>query len=262
MSTSRGTSWSLTINNPTPADEESINIARQRGWKVEGQLEKGKEGTLHYQLRVRTPQLRFSAVKKQFPRAHIEIARNDAALGNYVNKEESRVAALPTQQEKYPSLSKLWDLVYDKLSDAIGGPAESDYDWDKLSDRKKLDLFDVACGELISDGYHIESIAVNPQTRAAFAKFSKSILIRSYVDRQTDRQTLCVQNTQEVIVPTIIHDVSSDTQQHDGREDDETQTCRSSLRESSEDYEESETCEDEGYDEGSSVTDSSKGSWS
>lgn len=36
MTTLRASCWSLTINNPTAADEEQINLARQRGWKVEG----------------------------------------------------------------------------------------------------------------------------------------------------------------------------------------------------------------------------------
>lgn len=73
--------WSLTINNPTPDDEERIALARQRGWRVEGQLEKGEEGTPHYQLCLDCgAQQRFSAVKKAFPRAHIEAAKSAVAL--------------------------------------------------------------------------------------------------------------------------------------------------------------------------------------
>ena len=86
-STSRSNIWSLTINNPTADDEECIQLARQKGWKVEGQKEVGKEGTPHYQLMLKTPQVRFSAVKKLFPRAHIEIARNATALAQYVTKK-------------------------------------------------------------------------------------------------------------------------------------------------------------------------------
>lgn len=73
--------WSLTINNPTQEDEEAIALARQRGWKVEGQKEVGKEGTPHYQLCLDcSQQQRFSAVKKAFPRAHIEAAKSVVAL--------------------------------------------------------------------------------------------------------------------------------------------------------------------------------------
>lgn len=92
--TDRGTCWSLTINNPTQDDEDAIHIARQKGWKVEGQKERGEQGTEHYQLMLRTPQVRFSAVKKQFPRAHIELARNPSALATYVSKEETRLQPL------------------------------------------------------------------------------------------------------------------------------------------------------------------------
>lgn len=78
--TDRATAWSLTINNPTEADEENIQHARQKGWKVIGQLEQGENGTKHYQLLVKTPRIRFGGVKKEFPRAHVEVARNVAAL--------------------------------------------------------------------------------------------------------------------------------------------------------------------------------------
>lgn len=111
----RSTYWSVTINNPTSGDEENINQARQRGWKVEGQQETGEEGTRHYQLSVKTPQVRFSALKKQFLRAHIEIARNPIALQQYVQKEETRTGQLPIQSDRYPSLVKLWQLILDKL---------------------------------------------------------------------------------------------------------------------------------------------------
>lgn len=78
--TDRATAWSLTINNPTQADEESIQLARQKGWQVIGQLEEGENGTKHYQLLLKTSRIRFGGVKKLFPRAHIEVARNVAAL--------------------------------------------------------------------------------------------------------------------------------------------------------------------------------------
>lgn len=43
----RHSKWSVTINNPTEADEDSIHRARQKGWKVWGQKEVGEEGTEH-----------------------------------------------------------------------------------------------------------------------------------------------------------------------------------------------------------------------
>lgn len=198
--TDRATTWSITINNPGPADEEAIALARQKGWKVEGQLEKGLNGTPHYQLMVRTPQVRFSALKKQFPRAHIEVARNSAALASYVQKEDTRVGQLSTSQDKYPSLSKFWDLIYDEISEEKGQPADEWRELDELTDKQKLGLFDTVCFRLIYCGYHVETLAVNPQTRAAFTKFAGALMARSFADRQTDRQRV---ESAEVNVPVL-----------------------------------------------------------
>lgn len=193
MNKQRASCWSVTINNPTPQDEEYISLARQRGWKVDGQLEKGEQGTSHYQLILRTPQCRFSQVKKAFPRGHIEVAKNPAALELYVHKTDTRVAALPQSQECFPSVLKVWDLIFDDLR--VG------WNCDECSvDFKKnpLDIFDQSMSRLIRRGYNVESIAVNPQIRSCFSKFAEDIMYRIYIRRQTDRQT-----AQEVIVPTI-----------------------------------------------------------
>lgn len=185
--TERATCWSLTINNPTAADEEQIATARQKGWKVEGQLEKGVEGTIHYQLMLRTPQMRFSAVKKHFDRAHVEVARDPNALAKYVNKEGTRVGTLPST-EKYPSMSKLWELIYRRNNTG------DRYGWDmtslpdtvqmycegmrKLMETGPLEWFDIQIRALIADGYHVESLAVNPQVRACWKNYWESILLR------------------------------------------------------------------------------------
>lgn len=205
----RSTAWSITINNPTSTDEEQISIARQKGWKVEGQLEQGTEGTPHYQLLVRTPQVRFSAVKKAFPRGHIEVARNVQALQNYVIKEDTRLQSLPVAQDKYPSMSKLWDLVYEYLS------AHNDDCWNEdgtlfVSGSKEkrenllTDWFDDAINYLIRQGYYVESMAVNPQVRSAWSKYAKSLMIRSATsvdNRQTDNLAL----EQSVLIPALEH---------------------------------------------------------
>lgn len=207
MSNVRATSWSLTLNNPTSADEECINLARQNGWKVEGQLEKGKKGTPHYQIYLQTPQVRVAAVKKMFPRAHIEVARNAAALKAYVHKEETREGELPTSQEMYPSLSRLWELVYDDLLEQgdikivrlySGAPHPEITDrWDIL------DLFDWSIGRLIRKGYHVESMASNPQNRTAFKKYAPDLMVRVHnsLHRQTDRQTDTAEEIPEVTLP-------------------------------------------------------------
>lgn len=190
MSTSRASSWSVTINNPVSSDEENIALARQRGWKVDGQLEKGDNGTPHYQLIVKTPQVRFSAVKKAFPRAHIEVARNVTALEQYVHKEETREGQLATSNDKYPSLSKLWEMFSEWIEEQrLQLSKES---WDEDSWLKYFDLF---INETILDGYFVESMAVNPQVRGSVKKYGRSIIIRAQnirrqPDSQTDEETL------------------------------------------------------------------------
>lgn len=193
--TGRATVWSLTINNPTPSDEEGIALARQKGWKVEGQLEKGKDGTVHYQLMVKTPQVRFSAVKKAFPRAHIEVARNVQALQQYVSKQDTKIAPLSTSQEKYPSLSRYWELVTEWINDA--------YPYILCDDTPiTLALLDKATYALIYEGYHVEGIATNPSTRSAWKQYGEAIMMRA-IQETKDRQTSMRSNgEQSVVVPT------------------------------------------------------------
>lgn len=212
MSTQRSSVWSLTLNNPTPADEENIALARQRGWKVDGQLEKGENGTPHYQLILKTPQVRFSAVKKAFPRAHIEVARNVQALEQYVKKDETRVSALAQSSEKYPSLSKFWILVYREIEsrnwlDWSEDPccrwwkeAFDDLDYPRFNYDRRVPVdvqqdfaqvvFEYVLGKLIEQGYHVDSFA-SPPNISLFKKFHFSILHRSRMEfiAQTDRQT-------------------------------------------------------------------------
>lgn len=190
--TVRHTCWSLTINNPTSQDDESISLARQKGWKVEGQKEKGAEGTVHYQLMLRTPQVRFSAVKKAFPRAHIEVARNIAALAKYVTKESTREEQLNISQDQYPSLSKFWELIYERLT------ADNCFNFElsKLEFVKGFNFhenpfhaFDQCVRELIEMGYMVEGIATNPQTRTSWKLYAIAIMRRVHTARSTDSQT-------------------------------------------------------------------------
>lgn len=204
----RASAWSVTINNPTPEDYEAIALARQRGWNVEGQVEKGESGTTHLQLAVRTPQVRFSAVRKAFPRAHIEPARNVTALRRYVGKEESRVAALPTGSDRYPSLSKLWELIALHLNqnkrdwtfddkDAFHGESSDEKRARLYNDRDDsriaadpLKFLDAIAEELIAEGYYVETHVANPAVRSAFRKWWRAILFRAM---ETVRQTDSVQ---------------------------------------------------------------------
>lgn len=182
--TRKATVWSLTINNPTPSDEEAIAQARQKHWKVDGQIEVGKNGTRHYQLIVKTPHIRGAAIKKQFPRAHIEIARDAKKLETYVHKEETRESELPQQNEWYPSLQKVWEMFADWIEDRRETLAKESWSPDKF-----LQRFDMFIEDMIFQGYVVETIGVNPQVRSCVKKYGRAIVIRANMRRQTDSQT-------------------------------------------------------------------------
>ena len=226
----RGTAWSITINNPTSSDEEFIALARQKGWTVQGQLEKGAEGTPHYQLLVKTPQVRFSAVKKAFPRAHIELARNVKALETYVAKDDTRVGQLPSSSEKYPSLAKFWHLVCKKYTAVI-----LSYDHGHERPAQLLANFDKVVGLLIEEGYHVETMAVNPQMRACWKNYSNALFERCNLeDRQTDRQAEIL--SQLVVIPTT----DADEEEVSSQEGSSEGSSEGSQDESDEEFSESE----------------------
>lgn len=184
MPNDRATAWSLTINNPTAADEESIALARQKGWKVSGQRERGEEGTEHYQLLLQTPQVRFAAVKKIFARAHIEVCRNLAALSQYVAKDSTRVGAIPVAQAMYPTQATFFELVWDRI---LADPTRSEFHrhpGGRLKSPKNA--LTAAAHSLISDGYVVESIATNPMTISSWVDFHDAFLARRDKRRQTD----------------------------------------------------------------------------
>jgi len=222
----RATCWSVTINLKKVVKstaDECIQLARAAGWKVDGQLEKGdKEGTPHYQLMVSTPQVRFTAVKKMFPTAHIEIARKPQALKAYVHKEDTRVGELPEQNEFYPSLAKFWDLLIPELSPLM------EYGSEVVNPKRRLDQLDDAVRKLIAKGYHVEGIGMNPATRSAWNAYNTAILSRHELeknrreetDRQTDRQTEV--SSDEINIPTT-EDASegSYTESSSGQEEQE-----------------------------------------
>ena len=206
--TDRSTFWSVTINNPTPDDEECISVARSKGWTVTGQKETGSEGTPHYQLAVKTPQVRFTAVKKVFPRANIQIARNVPALLNYVHKEDTRTGELPSTSSQYPTISRMWELMFDVTwkESWYGLDSMNEYleEYLKMSDKARLLWLDEAAAHLIKKGYYLEHHVVNPQVRSSFGKFMPQLFertIRKIVQTSVDasRQT----DTTEIVVPTI-----------------------------------------------------------
>lgn len=172
----RATCWSITINNPLITDYQ---IPLPVGWTLEGQLEKGEQGTEHYQGMLRTPQARFSAIKKAFPRAHIEVAKNPVALKKYVHKEETRVAEverIPTLFEYQTIIANKWveDEYQERVKRCIQSNKIPDFDEIAMCYIDSLVASDVESGRRGA-----EFIAINPMWRSSWKKFWRSIIIRN-----------------------------------------------------------------------------------
>jgi len=158
------------------------------GWKLQGQFEEGNEGTRHFQGMLETPQVRFSAVKRVFPRAHIEVAKNKKALQAYVNKQETRVGtfegtSVPNMFQLQDSIASDWD----------------DNEWrrrlyiniEQDDDVRALEYLDTLVAKRIENGQRgIEFIAINPMWRSSWKKFWLSIIIRNArIKEETDRRS-------------------------------------------------------------------------
>lgn len=171
----RATCWSITINNPT---EEDIAPVLPAGWKLQGQIERGEEGTEHFQGMLTTPQSRFNAIKAHFPRAHIEIARDKKALQAYVHKTETRVREV--QQSAGLTVFALQDKVIEQWDDK----EFTDYQiLMKYDDDCYLRFADNIVRNLISKGLAggVEFVAINPMWRTSWKKFGAAIISRSKV---------------------------------------------------------------------------------
>lgn len=183
----RASCWSITINNPT---EEDLRPDLPARWKLEGQLEKGAEGTEHFQGMLTTPQVRFAAVKKVLPRAHIEVARNRAALAKYVKKEETRNGEYTVVNSAIPSLFEYQTQVASKfnLDLLLKLYKERSDSWAKQRaaspkcpdlDEMAMDYLDKIVAVDIENGVRgVEYIAINPMWRSSWKKFWRSIIKR------------------------------------------------------------------------------------
>jgi len=184
---SKGSCWSITINNPTASDYQEIAALENCKWVKEwkGQVEQGEaEETTHIQGMLKTEYIRFSQVKKALTRAHIEKANNPAALSNYVEKKETRVGAIESYKALLPSdIYKACQNEYETYEDLK--IAYKDYleevEKKKLKDNFALGLLDDAVSELIKKGTNsIEFMCSNPSFRTAFKTYFLSIMYRQY----------------------------------------------------------------------------------
>jgi len=212
----KGTCWSITLNNPTEQEIALWNdISKAAIWVKgsQGQIEKGKEGTPHIQGLLKTDSVRFSAVKKLLPRAHIEKAKNALALAKYVTKEDTRVAPLLSskreiqvaspesiQKELYEchlsfvcknTLTPVWvdNKVYYKAVLRTEPLAitpvnfmtllKTEPTWKLYFKDRAKEIMDITFDVMIQKGFYgVEFISSNNLTCGAFKKHLYSILIR------------------------------------------------------------------------------------
>ena len=196
--TERATCWSLTINNPT---EQDLKVSLPAGWSMTGQMERGEEGTEHYQGMLKTTQVRFTAVKKLFPRAHIEVARNRAALAKYVHKDETRLATVADNKSPQVSLFDYQHTIAGRWDDNVfyqrvqqRRDYEDEHKGEKYQEEDDLALAyldDMVAQDIENGVIGVEYIAINPMWRSAWKKFWRQMVARERklsadADRQTD----------------------------------------------------------------------------
>ena len=92
---SKGSNWLGTLNNPDVAlarDYLEMWFSKAGARYVNGQVEKGKEGTVHIQffLNFANP-VRIAALKKFCSKAHFEVVKQDNGASRYAMKEDTRV---------------------------------------------------------------------------------------------------------------------------------------------------------------------------
>lgn len=198
----RATLWSLTIWMP-PYTEDSAKemlerVAQQNPkWVIEGQLEKGEQsGRLHYQLMVKTPQVRHSALRKAFPSCHIEEARNRKALEQYVHKDETRVGEFKTIENRFPTWPVVRDMFIKWLVDAR---SEYDLTWSE----RRLDAWDEFISQSIKEGVECDLVGVNPQYRSCIIKYLPAYIHKYRQTSVDNTQT----DSQQAFLPTTLNEV-------------------------------------------------------
>lgn len=178
-----------------------MEAARSKGWGIEGQLEKGAEGTEHFQLMLRTPQERFSAIKKVFPTAHIEVARSRKALELYVNKDETCLEKLKKVEITALTYPQVRTQFFKWYIDTHQPPCRDPDD--------RLNMWDRFIGLSIEEGMHCDLIGMNPQHRGCISKYWLHYIAYEQASRQTeDRRQEDSQTTLDSVVVPIIPDAS------------------------------------------------------
>jgi len=188
--TDRGSCWSITI-----FDDAYKDASLPAKWTLQGQMEKcPKTGTDHFQGMLTTPQIRFSAVKRVFPKSHIELAKNKIGLVKYVKKEDTRIQSIPDRSSDIPTL---WDyseslaMAYNEDEFIEFKKKYSDKEFSKMSTNDMLlEYIDTLVMLDIKRGERgVEFIAVNPMFRSAWKRFGMSMVFRAQLKPIQDSPT-------------------------------------------------------------------------
>ena len=165
----RNSYWSLTLFN------DEWKKFQHPTWTLEGQEELCPEtGKLHYQGMLHTGQVRWSAVKKVFPQAHIEPARDPVALQKYVHKTATRApsakASRVMNRDKF--FADVFEFAYDTDADHL--------EEDVKADKNCTFLMEIVENMLDSGGdWSYSYMAINPQTKQLWQRF-RSVYYKSW----------------------------------------------------------------------------------
>jgi len=225
VGTARASWWSVTINNPTPADFASLKKENLPSWVkfLKGQDEIGKNGTPHLQFAVQTAQVRHAAMRSWLPRAHIEIARDKVALLKYVEKTDTAV----------PGTQVTIQADYLAMDSALKAIAVHAMDWDEWRQRVSIkaqatdgafekDEFWQAVNKILRVSPKQVGLYTNPQLERAWVKTRAVWIDLLEKDRQTDRQQLENTIEGEEISPVEVYDATSPQSQDQESQDQAT----------------------------------------
>lgn len=200
METVRGSWWLITINNPTELDRQTFSNPPPRWLRMaKGQDEIGENGTLHIQAALNTQQVRMSQIKQWLPRAHIELARNAAAVANYVSKDRTSV---PDTQFEYNHVNEtgngsltmaqvmmlLAEYAYPnseitKLAGEIGVDERPRYK--TVEEIYKVEYWD-SVNMLLTQNENLVALLTQPQYERSWIKTRKVWCLKLQLDRQTN----------------------------------------------------------------------------
>jgi len=192
MDTIRGSWWSITINNPTEQDRQTIHGPAPRWLRmIKGQDEVGENGTLHIQAVANTAQIRKSAICDWLSRAHIELARNVNALANYVSKDKTSVDG--TQFEHNYIDNENGPLTMAQVMRRIAEIANTERSRSRIENTEKpekpddvyADEYWSAVELLLGENENLVALLTQPQYQRSWVKTRRVWLMKVALDRQT-----------------------------------------------------------------------------